>query len=141
MTQPLPSEDDLQPVLRGPVEDDWAFIRDSWKKSYRDSERHVPAHIYWPNISNEVDNYIRHAQFRIACDPEDSDFIWGWSCIEGGLLHYVFIRNSSRGQGVARMLVHGLPRPLACTHWSEAAEGIAKKYPGELVYQPSRRRR
>ena len=69
-----------------------------------------------------------HAKFRIACDPVKTDFIWGWACVDGPVLHYVFTRDSCRGNGVARML-------------TADAEAIAHKHPGALLFQPSKRRR
>ena len=133
--------DRLKTRIRAPNEDDWAFVRDSWKKSYRESQRHIPSSLYWRAQSSEVDGYIGKAEFRVACDPDDADFIWGWACLEGETVHYVFVRNSSRGQGIASMLTSGIAHPIQCSHWSEAAEKIAAKHPGALTYAPSRRKR
>lgn len=141
--QALSDSDELRPMLRGVNEHDWAYIRDSWKKSFRDlgSERHIPAYLYYRNQTAEIDRCAMHAKFRIACDPVKTDFIWGWACVDGPVLHYVFTRDSCRGNGVARMLTHGLPQPLQVTHWTADAEAIAHKHPGALLFQPSKRRR
>jgi GNAT superfamily N-acetyltransferase len=140
-----PAEERLLPKLRAVVKDDWAYILDSWKKSYRElgSEQHVPKHIYWPEQHARIE-YLRmdpKVEFRIAADPEDPDFIWGWACVEGPVLHYVFVRASAQGQGVAKLLLRGLPVPLVCTHWTKVAEAVASKQPGRLLFEPSRRKK
>ncbi len=138
--------DQLSPTIRQAGKDDWAYIMDSWKKSYHDlgaDNRHIPGHIYWPNQHARIEDLRRNpaVTFSVAADPEDSAFIWGWACIEGETLHYVFVRASAQGQGVAKMLLAGLPRPIASTHWTKAAEEIARKKPGVLLYEPSRRKK
>lgn len=135
----------LAPKIRPVKQDDWAYILDSWKKSYRElgSEQHVPAHIYWAEQHARIENLRRNpeAEFRIAADPEDDDYIWGWACVEGPALHYVFVRASAQGNGVATLLTRDLPRPVSCTHWTKIAEEIQRARPGALVFEPSRRRR
>lgn len=134
--------DKLEARLRGVVKDDWAYILDSWKKSYRDSEKRVPAHIYWANQHTEIEQLRQGgAEFRVAHDPDDSNFIWGWACVEGDTVHYVFVRASARGQGVAKLLLTGIVRPIVATHWTESAEQVHKKHPGALLFEPSRRKR
>jgi GNAT superfamily N-acetyltransferase len=137
--------DKLVPTLRTVVQDDWAYIMDSFKKSYRElgEEQYIPAHLYWPEVTNRLENWRQDkgVEFRIAADPEDSNFIWGWSCVEGPVLHYVFVRKSAQGQGVARMLTADLPRPIACTHWTKIAEEVHRKHRGQLLYEPSRRKK
>jgi hypothetical protein len=85
----------------------------------------------------------RGARFRLAVDPGDSNFIWGWACTEPGVLHYVYVRQSSREQGVARLLVAdaGLSRPVQCRSWTEWAAKVAQKSPGLLVYVPDRKKK
>ena len=148
MTQPavVSFSDQLLPTIRPAEKDDWAYIMDSWKKSYHDQgadNRSVPGHIYWPNQHARIEDLRRNAavSFRVAADPEDSSFIWGWACVEGETLHYVFVRASAQGQGVAKLLLVGMPRPLACTHWTKAAEAYSRKRPGVVLYEPSRRKK
>ena len=134
--------DQLQARIRAVVKDDWAYILDSWKKSYRDSEKRVPAYIYCANQHTEIEQLKqRGAEFLIACDPDDSNFIWGYICHEGDVVHYIFVRTSARGQGVAKLLLTGIARPVVCTHWTESAEQVHKTHPGVLLYEPSRRRK
>lgn len=139
-------DDRLAPTVRQVCKDDWAYIYDSWKKSYRElgSDQHVPKHIYWPTQHSEIEALKASpaVEFRIAADPEDSNFIWGWACIEGRMIvHYVFVRASAQGQGVARLLLRDVPRPIVVTHWTKVAEAVHKKHPGSLLFEPSRRKR
>lgn len=140
-------DDKLAPSIRKVCKDDWAYILDSWKKSYRElgSEQHVPRHIFWPEQHARIESLRLNpaAEFIIAADPEDSDFIWGWACIETRqgvqVLHYVFVRASAQGQGVAKLLLREVERPLVCTHWTRVAEQVHRKHPGAVLYEPSRR--
>ncbi len=132
--------------MRNVVQDDWAYILDSFKKSFRDlgSEQHVPAYVWYRGISERIDSLRKNdkVEFRIACDPEESNFIWGWAIVEAGsIVHYIFVRASAQGQGVATMLLKDVPRPVVCTHWTKAAETFQKKHPGLLMYEPSRRKK
>lgn len=142
----LTNEDVLSPKIRGLLTDDWAYICDSFKKSYRETggEPHVPAHLFWPEITNRIENLRRNkaVEFRIAADPEDANFIWGYAIVESGaVVHYVFVRRSAQGQGVAKLLLADVPRPIQTTHWTLAAEEVARKHPGLLLYVPSLRKR
>ena len=140
----LSAAEKLQPVVRDVVKDDWAFILASWKKSARESDPWVPSYRYFDFAEAEISTYRnRGARFRVASDPEDSNFIWGWACSEAGVLHYVYVRTSSREQGVAGQLVAdaGLKQPVTCTHWTEWATKIAHKRPGALVFAPDRKKK
>lgn len=140
------ADDHLAPRIRQLIKDDWAYILDSWKKSYRElgSEQHIPKHLYWPNQHAEIE-FLKvnpDVEFRIAADPDDKDFIWGWACIESkAIVHYVFVRASAQGQGVAKLLLADIPRPVVATHWTKLAEAIHRDHPGSLLFEPSRRRR
>lgn len=139
-------DDRLLPKLRQVVQDDWAYILDSWKKSYRElgADQHVPAHLYWPEMTARIERLRENpaVEFRIAADPDDHDFIWGWACVEGRMIvHYVFVRASAQGQGVARMLCADVPKPMVVTHWTKVAEAVHKKKPGSLLFEPSRRKK
>lgn len=132
----------LEPRIRDLGEHDWAFIASSWKKSNRDSEPWLANYQYFALMEREIEQIKARpaTRFRVAVDPEDAEFIWAWACSEGTRLHYVYVRQSSRGQGLAHMLARdaGLTSPVTCTHWTEWAAKIATKKPGALIYAPER---
>lgn len=139
-------DDKLRPTIRKLVKDDLAYIYDSFKKSYRElgSEQHVPRHVYWPHQHELIEKMLANpaVEFRVAADPEDANFIWGYAIIEAGyIVHYVFVRASAQRQGVAALLLKDVPRPIVTTHWTEVAEEVQKKKPGLLSYEPSRRKK
>lgn len=139
----MTAAEQLKPRLRDVIKDDWAFILSSWKKSHRDAEPWVPSHIYFAKMHVDIERLKSSgATFRIACDPDDANFIWGWACYDASTLHYVYVRTSSRDQGVATLLVResGLRTPISCSHWSTWAAAVAKKHPGALVYSPVRKK-
>lgn len=135
--------DKLEVKIRDAGKDDWAFIMSAWRKSYRDVEAWVPAYVYNPQVLKEIESFrARGARFRMAVDPEADDFIWGFACTEGGAVHYVYVKESARGQGVAKKLVGdaGLSLPVTLTYWTKFAEQIQRKKPGSMMYEPSRRK-
>lgn len=135
--------DRLEVKIRDADKDDWAFIVSTWRKSYRDADAYVPAYVYNPYILQAIDACRkRGARFRVAAAPDALDFIWGFACSEAGAMHYVYVKESARGQGVAKKLIAdaGLKVPMVLTYWTKFSEAIANKKPGALVYQPSRRK-
>jgi hypothetical protein len=139
MRAPLEIHEALRWRLRAMKQDDLAYLKDSYKKSYKCAEPHLPAHIFWPNADAEISNYLRDVKVIIACAPDDEDYILGYALVEGDVLHYAFVRTSCRGNGVARALVKDLPKPLRVTHMTPAGEAINKKH--AMVFEPSRRKR
>jgi GNAT superfamily N-acetyltransferase len=136
--------DKLEPTIRGLVKDDWAYILDSFKKSYRElgADGYVPKFTYWPEMHKRIEGLRENpaVEFRIAADPDDANFIWGYAIVEAkSIVHYVFVRASAQGQGVARLLLADVPRPIPTTHWTKIAEAINKSHPGVLLNEPSRR--
>jgi len=73
------------------------------------------------------------AKFVLAVDPEDAQHILGWLCHEGPSVHYVYVKSTYRGQGLARSLLAaaglGNASALYASHWTPAVNAIGAKYP------------
>ena len=139
----------LPPIKLRKVRDtDWGLIYSDWKKSYRDGHPElcpgVPysAAVYFDVMKRRIQSLKQRCDWVIACDEDDDNFILGWCCHEGPVLHYVYTRKGAsdiyRHKGIAAQLTKHLPRPLVVTHWTRAAEVIQEKHAGDILYQPSR---
>jgi GNAT superfamily N-acetyltransferase len=108
----------VRPVETG----DWAFIYHSWKESLRDG---LFLHWSWVqykrDMNHAIDRLRNDADVRwlVACDAEDPSCIFGWICYDWVLsvVHYVYIKQPYRRQGIAKELLEkrtGLPSPVTC---------------------------
>lgn len=126
-------------VVRPVAKDDWALIYSSWKKSHRGRRKErqrsaVPPVEYYHRMQRRIDACLARegAEVIVACDADDPDFILGWACVEGDVLHYVYVRQAARGLGVARKLLAGR-RVTRATHWTHCAREYDQKHPGAIA--------
>lgn len=125
--------------LRDVVEDDWSFIKSSWKKSLRDNnpaEGWVRAGDWFHEMEGRIDRLARRGRLVVACDKTEPDRIHGWALTEGNACHFVYVRHPYRNQGLAALMLGKLAAPVQCSHWSVWCNYILNKKPGVLVYDP-----
>jgi GNAT superfamily N-acetyltransferase len=114
-------------VIRPAREEDLTFVRSSWLASYfgspwgRSLDRHNPQ-IYWAGHRSLVARLTELC--LVLVDVADDGVIDGWICGKPvDVLHYVYVRQASRGTGVAKRLAAalGLARDVRCSHaqWSK----------------------
>lgn len=83
----------------------------------------------------------------IACEPEHPDQVFGWICGEvhpdgARVLHFVYVRNTWRQQGIARYLLElqfasrAGEHDLLCTHRGRSTPHLETKW--RLRYDPGR---
>lgn len=121
--------------LRFSTENDLPFIYNSWLKDYRGSD--------FAKFINDKDFFTYHhilieeiikrpsSDILIACDPEDSNVIYGWVCVEAQTtLHYAYVKASFRGLGIFTKLLNNSSLPLLIQPKSELSE----KDSGSLIY-------
>lgn len=132
--------DELDIKVRRLKKDDLGFIFSTWKKSYRDEFKWVPAFIFFPSMHTQIEKYRKDERnvFAIACDPDDEDFIFGWACLAPDCVHYCYVKPSFQRARVASRLL-GKRDKIICSHWTKVCEEIQREKPGLLVYEPSRR--
>lgn len=120
---------------------DMPFVYNSWMNSYRDFARHAfpnePAYSVYRRTRARLDALIkRGAELKIACDPDNTTIILGYACAELPVLHYVYVKEAYRRQGIALTLLNacGLSSAniIPCSHWTSFAEQIAAKRPSLL---------
>ena len=111
---------------------DMNFIYATWLRGlyyggssfYRDIKKEV--------FFKKYENIIKHLllkeglKAKIACLKEDTDVILGYAVYEPQTaLHYVFVKEAWRRQGLAKMLVPGDLKTV--THLTELGDGLRKK--------------
>jgi hypothetical protein len=72
----------------------------------------------------------------IACDINDHDTIFGFSCLSSdfNIIHWVFIKKLFRGKGVGKSLVP--QNPISVSHLSETGKSLlTSKFP-QTVFNP-----
>lgn len=105
--------------LRPLRESDLNFVRSSWLKSNARTVRGVVAQddyyrLHWEIAMGLLDRPLVRAV--VACSRDDEDQLLGWACGEAStpraraLAHYVYVKRTFRGQGLARALVEDVLR-------------------------------
>lgn len=90
---------------------DIPFLTSSWLKSYRDAPavRGVPNKVYYYFHHKVLEELISRGMVLVLHYEHTPDQILGWVCYEtydsAMLLHYMYIKKSFRGFGLARKVL------------------------------------
>lgn len=136
-------------AIRAAGPGDRGYIIDSWLQSYRHSPfaTQLPDWAYWSDFGHVglVESIVGNVPGKVACLPDDPSFIYAWVVGDRHWLHYVFVRNEFREQGLARALVDAAGMaagPLRVTHMTqEFSRRIGRNRPVEFTnpYRGERR--
>lgn len=124
---------------------DMAFICNSWSKGVRfglstpdkcqhvDLMREIPLEIFIPSYKKVMDSILeRDIDVEVACLEDDPDVILGYAITEYQILHWIFVKDVWRGQGIGKMLFHeGITH---CTNLTLIGRSLKNKY--KLIYNP-----
>ncbi len=141
-TTPAPSEAPRElglhsVTLRPAEENDISFVFNSWLRSYQSSDfaKGIPPKLYFPHHHQIIERILqRGGKLTIACLQDEPSAILGWLCIEGKVLHYVYVKKPYRQLGIATKLIDG-NRFVVYTHQTYAT-GFLKKPLGPAAYDP-----
>lgn len=136
----------VAPVLRPYCEDDLSFIIDSFVKSYwTGAVRYLPVSplVYKYEQRNLILGLLKRPAVTVLvlCDGESPDVILGWIMVETGTLgkitqlHYLHVKQSCRGCGVARQLLKAAclnVETLVYTHITKVGRKIMGRYPSSI---------
>ena len=127
--QPLPLDrrarrgTPIEFVTRGLIDEDRAFIFNSYLKGYRENHplHWAPHALYFGPQAKVLEFLLQSAQTAVACFPEDPGEILGYAIYQhvpaALILHYVYARR--RGVGIGGGLVRSIAedkRLLIATH-------------------------
>lgn len=102
------------PVNVRPMRDegDLGYIIDTWRKGVapKSTLAKFDRDVYFRLMARHIKALTREpgANVRIACDPQDETTIIGFAVLTGDELHYVYVRDTLRKLGIARLLLDGL---------------------------------
>ncbi len=98
--------------FRAPAKSDVPFVVDSWVKSARATPAHAPmwSDVYARTYVPIVDALVRSAFILVAYYETDRDHLCGWIAWDdapssGFVLHYVYVKDDLRRDGLATMMV------------------------------------
>lgn len=127
-------------AIRPAAPDDMAFVIDAWLEGYwmdGPFSLVMPKSTWWPRWHRVIENILADERTRtvIACLGERPDQLMGFACSRPpDILHWVYVKQAFRGNGIARELLHARLGRAFCSHWSDAASGVAQRF--GLSYDP-----
>ncbi len=144
-------------IIRQRRLEDIPLIKNSWRMSfldYRRDEDHpghgfinpnptvlwATAKHYHANMGKRMRRLLSQADFLVACDPDDQDELMGWVCYGPGVLHYVYVKEAYRRNGLGKELVASTRQDLSTvevTHWTRvvAQLGLSVRYNPDLLHE------
>lgn len=64
---------------------------------------------------------------RVACLADDTDIILGWAMWDGPVLHYIYVKDAFRRQGIAKLLTAGAKLDTV-THITTVGDELRQRY-------------
>lgn len=127
-------------TIREVCEDDVALILNSWLKSYRNSPgiTTCPNDIYFSETMGQkakIMKLLAECDTSVACDPNDPSQVYGWATWElmpdtTSVIHYCYVKQSYRRQGIARALASHAGAapgtPFWITHTTPVIDALRK---------------
>lgn len=94
--------------VRPAREGDMAFVAMSWRASFEPRFTFDRDH-YRAEMDRTIGKLCARGQVIVAHDPEDDDHLVGFAVVsvDGRELHYVYVKQQFRGQGIARDMLKG----------------------------------
>lgn len=114
------------------------LVYSSWAKSYKSGNKYLKfadRKSYHDLSKLVIDTYLTRPQsyINLAVLHEDNDVVLGWSLIDGDKLHYVYVKELQRKQGIGRALIKGFS---IITHLTDQAIPIILKHYENVIYNP-----
>jgi len=123
-------------MLRPAIESDRHFILDTWYRAHPPLFRGVSGRVYFNGQSRLIKRLYDQCAAYVACYAGDSDLVLGWSVTSASAVHYVWVREDFRRQGIARaLLTPYIGKPTIYTHPPNRAY-IRDLIPKDWVYDP-----
>jgi GNAT superfamily N-acetyltransferase len=121
---------------------DARFVLDSWARSFRRSPFAgcVPEDLYPSVVRATATRLLATGTLEVACNPDEPDQILGWALREPGRLHYVYVKDPWRRDGIARDLLARAPLQ-SFTHRTPAGDRLLARVAPWLTWDPVPARR
>lgn len=116
--------------LRIGLLDDENFIKATMLKGLYygcDFYGNIEQESFFKHYSPIVAQLIRDKDVIVACLADEPDVILGYAIVSGAVLHYVFVKEAWRKQGIAKRMLDGLQ--INCvTHLTNVGNCIRMKH-------------
>lgn len=121
-------------TIRPAVETDVALIYSSWLRSYWNATMVGSGVLYAAYQEGQRARIARLIDcVEIACSPAAPDTIMGWRCSDDVALHYLYVRQPYRHQGIGRYLLATwgwkVGQPLAALAATHMTPVFARAFP------------
>jgi hypothetical protein len=80
---------------------DRAFVSHAWVESYRAR--------LMSKVEKEISKLVHGSRVLVACDNSDDDLLLGFVSMSDRALHYAYVKEPLRGEGIARALIGSEP--------------------------------
>lgn len=94
--------------VRNALPQDMPFIRASWFESYRKAKPKLPFEVYRSGMDSRITRLLARSVTNVAFVEAVPSEIVGYSVREGDFVHWVYVKNDYRKQGVAAALCEGV---------------------------------
>jgi GNAT superfamily N-acetyltransferase len=115
-------------IIRNSHSGDTSYVISTWITSYQ--ERTSTRELRPSELHARIEHLLSLADtsLLVLTDVETPDLILGWSCSSESALHYVYVRDGFRRQGIATRLVARTNDPihLVATHTTKLARTIGE---------------
>lgn len=97
-------------ALREPTATDVGFVVDSWAKCLRtmfERRRKMHGDDYFPWAQGRINALLARpkTELRVLGPEGDAWSVEGWACLEGSVLHFVYVASRARGLGATKLLL------------------------------------
>jgi hypothetical protein len=124
--------------IREAVPADLPFILDTYMRSRCSAEHSNNRRKAFASARKTfLELATRGSRLLVACDDVEPALILGWALVEGSILHFVYVKNMFRHQGVMLSLLAEArltSSPILCTHWSPSMTELENKHQGLFRY-------
>ncbi len=115
-------------ILRTGEPKDYGYCCASWLESLRAAQHPSANARAWRDaLSESVARRLRAGSLVVACDSDDADRLYGFACAERDVLHYVYVRSTRRGSGLADRMWCELGKPALCSVMVPGLLGAASR--------------
>lgn len=130
--------DGLMVGFRGALADDEAIVFNAWLLAHRkhgDWPPRLSSQRYFAEHKETIAKLIARSRMLVACNEQRPSQVLGFICWEVDTLHWVFVKQPFRHNGIGRaLLVRAFPGPeltasmggaeVRCSHWTMRAEQL-----------------
>lgn len=129
------------------AETDSSCVLDSWWRGLQSTPQFawLPRSAFSSAMRAQLTDDIADGTIRVdvACDVDDPSQIFGWVAYDGTAptlcLHWVYVKQLYRRNGIARMLCGVLPVAFSCWSWvCTGRQFMGSEYHPELFFTPER---